>query len=339
MNLGPVRRSISARRIAPATSYTTTSNRITLGGSRLVSGGTNTVTRTRVSPGISSSNLRSSRVVSKRTIGNTVARSQVIRATPSLRKSIVRVEKVVEAAPMSSRLSQSRYLAPQTTRVIAAPQTTRVVSTRKSTAPSQMIDTGVRVPHSGRILSGKTTHVGTERISRARALDSVSGLTRATNVIRGALPSTRGVANAVSRIELPPSQVTETVVTRLNGTSIIPRETVLELAPVSRRSIYGRSSRYIPTVRRSISTKKLALDPMRVSHVSTGSPLKARRSISLKSSRYIPAESRRMSIVRGGDGYWATNQYGQEIWVSHYAPNRNYDVDSAVDRIIKKTIN
>jgi hypothetical protein len=78
------------------------------------------------------------------------------------------------------------------------------------------------------------------------------------------------------------------------------------------------------------------LDPLRVSHVSTGSPIRARRSISLRSSRYIPAET--VGVVREG-GYYTRNQYGQDVWVSTYAPTRDYDVDSAVDRIIKRTVN
>jgi hypothetical protein len=121
----------------------------------------------------------------------------------------------------------------------------------------------------------------------------------------------------------------------IRASNYLPTETIIA-APVTtlRSSNYLRGSRYVPTTlrRSSITSSRLALDPLTVSRMSTG-----RRSISVRGSRYIPGHSRRSSYGRG-DGYWTTDAYGTDVWVSTYAPNRDYDVDSAVDRIIKKTV-
>jgi hypothetical protein len=191
MSTAPIRRSISSRRVVPTgtTTYTNNGSRITVGPSTIVSGRQTSVRR--LAPTVSTSNLtnlRSSRVVSRRVVGEPV--TTTVRAVPTLRKSIVAVDRVER--PLSSRLTSSRYVAPTSSRIVTttnAPQTARVISTTKGT--TSFVNTGVRVPHEGRILNGNTTHLGTERITRARALNSISGLTRATNVIRGALPSNR----------------------------------------------------------------------------------------------------------------------------------------------------
>jgi hypothetical protein len=71
----------------------------------------------------------------------------------------------------------------------------------------EVVSTGVRVPHEGRIVNGGTKMLGTETITRAKPLQSVSGLTRATNVVRGALTTTHTNAHPVTYSELEAPRV------------------------------------------------------------------------------------------------------------------------------------
>lgn len=91
-------------------------------------------------------------------------------------------------------------------------------------------------------------------------MNTVSGLQKATNIVRGKLPSTKTVANIVKRNELPSGQIRETQVTRLEGTSIIPREAGYVAGSTVERKSYapvsttiGRKS-YIPTDRTATVT-------------------------------------------------------------------------------------
>lgn len=131
MSTVPIKRSFSSRRAFPTTTYSTTGNRITVGNSRIVSG--RQTSARRISPTVTTSKwnkLRSSRVVSRGVVGEPM--STTVRAAPTLRKSIVTVDRVQR--PVSSRLTKSRYMVPTTsTQVNRVVTTSAIPSTSKVT--------------------------------------------------------------------------------------------------------------------------------------------------------------------------------------------------------------
>lgn len=138
-----------------------------------------------------------------------------------------------------------------------------------------------------------------------------------------------------------PSPVT---IGRATKSTYIPRSnTTSRLAgrPITQSKVIttGRSTKYMPATtttnsRRSIGGKRLALEPLGASR--RASPVRASKSITM--SKYIPAESRRVSIGNGES--YTSSRYGKsEIGSGGYVPSRSYNVGSAVNRIIQRTVN
>jgi hypothetical protein len=130
--------------------------------------------------------------------------------------------------------------------------------------------------------------------------------------------------------------------TRQSG--YIPRETAYvesrPHAPITLTAQPVNSTRYLTSnpVRRSVSTRRIDFDPVASTSYRVNPTAVRTNNASLKYSSYIPAETRRDSVSRTSNGYVTRNAWGNEVWRSTYTGNDEYDVDSAVDRIIKKSV-